>query len=75
MSPWAFFYKLNLTNIKTIKKFGKVPIGKPFKGVNYSFNNSNELIIEGNVVAKGYLNNTEETKKIFIKKKQKIQYR
>ena len=40
------FYKLNLTNIKTIKKFGKVPIGKPFKGVNYSFNNSNELIIE-----------------------------
>ena len=30
LSPWAFFYKLNLTNIKTIKKFGKVPIGKPF---------------------------------------------
>ncbi len=66
LSPWAFFYRLNLSNIKIIKKLGKVPIGKPFKGINYSFNNLNELIIEGKVVAKGYLNNIEETKKKFL---------
>lgn len=66
LSPWAFFYKFNSKNIKMIKKFGKVPIGKPFKGISYSFNNLSELMIKGNIVAKGYLNNDEETKKKFF---------
>tara|TARA_E500000178_G_scaffold356619_1_gene436149 strand:- start:2869 stop:4302 length:1434 start_codon:yes stop_codon:yes gene_type:complete len=74
LSPWAFFYKLNLGDIKIIKKLGKVPIGKPFKGINYSFNDLNELIIEGNVVAKGYLNNNEETKKKFLSDKKINKY-
>ena len=38
LSPWAFYYKFNLKNIHIIKKFGKVPIGKPFKNIKYSFN-------------------------------------
>lgn len=74
LAPWAFFYKFKFVDIKIIKKLGKVPIGKPFKGIYYSFNNLNELIIEGNVVAKGYLNNIEETKKKFLSNKKINKY-
>ncbi len=69
LSPWAFFYKFNNKDIRIIKKFGKVPIGKPFKNINYDFNIKNELLIKGGIVAKGYLNNVDETKKkIFFTK-------
>ena len=74
LSPWAFFYKINLNNIGLIKKFGKVPIGKPFKNINFRFNDSKELLIKGNIVAKGYLNNIEETKKKFLLKEKFNEY-
>ena len=74
LSPWAFFYKVNLKNFELIKKLGKVPIGKPFNGIDYRFNDSKELLIKGNIVAKGYLNNIEETKKKFSLNKKFNEY-
>ena len=74
LSPWAFFYKVDYRDVQLIKKFGKVPIGKPFKSLSYKFNNLKELLIEGNVVAKGYLNNLQETKKKFLFKKKYNEY-
>ena len=74
LSPWAFCYKLKTNDITLIKKFGRVPIGKPFKKVTYKFNELNELIISGKVVAKGYLNDSDETFKKFKKVKKSYSY-
>ena len=67
LSPWAFSYKLKRKDVNLIRKFGRVPIGKPFNKINYKFNEHNELIISGQVVAKEYLNNPQETLKKFKK--------
>ena len=74
LSPWAFFYKLKKKDITLIRKFGRVPIGQPFKKVTYEFNEFNELIISGQVVASGYLNNSQETLKKFKKEKNYYSY-
>ena len=67
-------YKLKTKDINLIRKFGGVPIGKPFDKINYKFNELNELIISGQVVAKEYLNNPQETLKKFKKFKNTYSY-
>tara|TARA_Y100000816_G_scaffold292616_1_gene289135 strand:+ start:9121 stop:10551 length:1431 start_codon:yes stop_codon:yes gene_type:complete len=74
LSPWAFSYKLKRKDVNLIRKFGRVPIGKPFNKINYKFNEHNELIISGQVVAKEYLNNPQETLKKFKKNKNTYSY-
>ena len=74
LSPWAFCYKLKTKDITLIRKLGRVPIGTPFNKVKYEFNELNELIISGKVVASEYLNNTQETLKKFKKVKDSYSY-
>ena len=74
LSPWAFYYEFKKKDLNIIKKFGKVPIGKPFKNIKYNFNKNNELIISGNIVSNGYLKNKSETQKRFSIKNKTINY-
>ena len=57
LSPWAFYYEYESKDLKDIFKMGQVPIGKPFQKVFVKSNKLKELLISGDVVSEGYLEN------------------
>jgi|TARA_B110000027_G_scaffold124223_1_gene140653 D-alanine--poly(phosphoribitol) ligase subunit 1 len=74
-SPWAFFYNFNEKDINLIKKYGQVPIGKPFNDINIRLENNNELLINGKIISKGYFKNKKINKEKFIYIKNKKFYK
>jgi D-alanine--poly(phosphoribitol) ligase subunit 1 len=68
LSPWAFSYKYNSLDDKTIKKMLQLPIGSPFKGIKIIKNKNREMLVSGNILSEGYLNKSQNRNKF-------IQYR
>jgi D-alanine--poly(phosphoribitol) ligase subunit 1 len=73
-SPWVFFYKYSKKDEKLIKRIGQVPIGKPFKNTNISLDQNKQLLINGDMISKGYFKNVKENKLKFIIKNNRKYY-
>ena len=65
VSPWIFFHKCKIKDLKNYEKYDLVPVGRPLKNVKIKIQN-NELIVSGPVVSNGYLD-FKQNKNIFIK--------
>lgn len=74
-SPWVFYYKYKNIDKKLISRVGQVPIGNKFKGVNIYFDKDNQLLINGEMISKGYYKNKKENKFKFIYINKKRFYR
>ena len=59
---------------KLIKTVGQVPIGNPFKGTKILMDNNKQLLINGDMISKGYFQNNKENKLKFIFKNKKRYY-
>ena len=57
-----------------IKKVGQVPIGNTFKGVNIYIDKKKQLLINGEMISKGYFKNKKENKLKFIFRNNKRYY-
>ena len=57
-----------------IKTIGQVPIGNPFKGTKILMDNNKQLLINGDMISKGYFQNNKENKLKFIFKNKKRYY-
>ena len=73
-SPWVFFYRYTKNDEKLIKRIGQVPIGKPFKNINISLDQNKQLLINGDMISKGYFNNVKENRLKFITKNNRKYY-
>tara|TARA_B100000242_G_scaffold292312_1_gene267454 strand:- start:59 stop:742 length:684 start_codon:yes stop_codon:yes gene_type:complete len=73
-SPWVFYYKYRNIDNKLISKIGQVPIGNQFKGANIYLDKNNQLLINGEMISKGYYKNQKENKLKFIYKNKKRYY-
>ncbi len=73
-SPWVFFYKYNNIDQDLISKIGQVPIGNQFQGAKIFIDKNNQLLINGDMISKGYYKNLNENKLKFIYKKNKRYY-
>tara|TARA_B100001250_G_C19798754_1_gene789984 strand:- start:993 stop:2459 length:1467 start_codon:yes stop_codon:yes gene_type:complete len=73
-SPWVFYYKYRNIDKKLISKIGQVPIGNQFKGANIYLDKDNQLLINGEMISKGYYKNQKENKLKFIYKNKKRYY-
>jgi D-alanine--poly(phosphoribitol) ligase subunit 1 len=73
-SPWVFFYKYKKKDELLIKKVGQVPIGNTFKGVNIYIDKKKQLLINGEMISKGYFKNKKENKLKFIFRNNKRYY-
>ncbi len=73
-SPWVFFYRYKKKDEKLIKTIGQVPIGNPFKGTKILMDNNKQLLINGDMISKGYFQNNKENKLKFIFKNKKRYY-
>ena len=74
-SPWVFFYRYKKIDNSLIKKMGQVPIGNTFKGTNIYLDKDRELLINGDMISKGYFKNKKENKLKFVFKNKKRFYR
>lgn len=50
---------------KVLKHYSRLPVGTPRPGVTLSLSDEGELLIEGNAVSTGYVNDAEKTKMSF----------
>lgn len=73
-SPWVFFYRYVKNDEILIKKIGQVPIGKPFRGVNISLDQNKQLLVNGDMISKGYYKNMKENRLKFILKNKRKYY-
>lgn len=72
---WSFVHEVG---DRTITQNGLVPIGKPISGFDYNINKGldeiGELIVTGDQVFGGYVNNESKSKDVLIKIKNEIYY-
>ncbi len=74
VSPWVFFYRYKKIDQNLISKIGQVPIGNQFKGVKIYLDKNNQLLVNGDMISKGYYKNLKENKLKFIYKNNKRYY-
>lgn len=73
MGNWVFFHKCKINDVKKFSSHGLVPIGKPFSKVVASLVND-ELVVEGPMISKGYLDKKLNNQKFIFSKKSNIFY-
>jgi len=73
VSPWIFFHKCNLLDLKNYSNFEMMPVGIPLHNIKTKILN-NELIVSGPVLSPGYLD-PKDNKNVFFKDKKNYWYR